>query len=271
MQRLRKKKLTEEKPDIPKNHTNKNIHPSNMDVWLSRLSHISQFGLFALTIGALYFTVIPLYKTAALEESIARRESELSATNAKLEAATAALVKVKLEIYERNRHDLVKGIISAAPLCSGLMEPPRALGSDTSNHYAESLLRVDAGQCLQDAFQGSNAETKLTPDDLSNLKGAIETILTNLAQMQKQASLEIDSVPELAAKDPSILVTEGSEIEDVNRLDRLINGIAPSFINESMKLQVAIDSARSKIYFDFSKAVVNEILKLRDLDWPKNK
>ncbi|WP_454867076.1 hypothetical protein [Pseudomonas lini] len=271
MQRLQKKWSIEERSDSPKNHTNQNNHPNNLDVWLSRLSHISQFGLFALTIGALYFTVIPLYKTAALEESIARRESELSATNTKLEAATAALAKVKLEIYERNRNDLVKGIVSAAPLCSGLMEPPRALGSDTSNHYAESLLKVNAGQCLQDAFRENNAETKLTPDDLSYLKGAIETILTSLAQMQKQASFEIDSVPERAAVDPSILVIEGPEIEDVERLDRLINGLAPSFINGSMKLQVAIDSTRSRIYFAFSKAVVNEILKLRDLDWSKVK
>ncbi|PBP77949.1 hypothetical protein CCL22_21410 [Pseudomonas syringae] len=131
------------------------------------------------------------------------------------------------------------------------MEPPRALCSDTSDHYAESLLKVNADQCLQDASRESNAETKLTPDDISYLKVAIETILTSLAQMQKQASFEIDSVPDRAAVDPSILVIEGPEIEDVERLDRLINGLAPSFINESMKLQVAIDSTRSRTYFRF--------------------
>lgn len=65
------------------------------------------------------------------------------------------------------------------------MEPPRALGSDTSDHYAESLLKVSA------------------------------------------------------------------DLEDVERLDRLINGLAPSFINESIKLQVAIDSTRSRTYFRF--------------------
>ena len=47
------------------------------DKWLPRLSHFSQFGLFIFTVGTIYFTVIPLYQKALLEEAIAKKEIEL--------------------------------------------------------------------------------------------------------------------------------------------------------------------------------------------------
>lgn len=47
------------------------------DTWLVRLSYITQIGLFFITIGSLYFTVLPLYQKAVLDEAIARKELEL--------------------------------------------------------------------------------------------------------------------------------------------------------------------------------------------------
>ena len=94
---------------------------------------------------------------------------------------------------------------------------------------------------------------------------------TNLSQMQKQALLDINSVPERATIDPSILVPVGPAIKDLEPLDRLIERLSPGFLNESTKLQVAIDSARSDIYFEFCRKVADEIIKLREIDWPKTK
>nr|WP_314643854.1 hypothetical protein [uncultured Pseudomonas sp.] len=268
MRSLRKKRSIEERFESPRNNNNRQ---SNLDVWLSRLSHISQFGLFALTIGALYFTVIPLYKTAALEESIARRESELSATNAKLETAAAALAKVKQEIYERNRSDLVKGIIYVAPYCSGLMMALDAVDSKGDGELGANLLKVDAAQCLRDEFHESKAEKVLATSDYSYLKDVIETISTELSKMQKQASLDIDSVPARAAMDPSILAPPGPAAASVERLDREIEALLPGFINKSTKLQLAIDRTRSEISLRFSDSVRDEILKLRNINWPDSR
>jgi hypothetical protein len=243
-------------------------HSSKLDVWLARLSHISQFGLFALTIGALYFTVIPLYKTAALEENIARRESELNATNTKLEAATIELAKVRFEIYERTRVEVIREIVSSAPQCAGLMEPPNSFGVRTKDHYEKNLLKYDAGRCLWSSFDGSRAKEKLSPVDFAYLKREIETKTGELERMQNQALLDIRSVPERAATDPSSIIADAAAVDDAEKLNRLM---PPGFFNEKFKLQNAIESVRSEIYFTFSNAVVNEFLKLKGLDWPDDK
>ena len=50
-----------------------------IDVYLSRISHLVQVGLFSVTLLTIYYTVIPLYKSAQMEESLAKKEIELGA------------------------------------------------------------------------------------------------------------------------------------------------------------------------------------------------
>ncbi|MEP6935807.1 MAG: hypothetical protein ABI988_18025 [Nitrospirota bacterium] len=80
------------------------------DIWLQRLSHISQFGLFIFTVWAIYFTVIPLYQKAFLEEAIAKKEVELKEANAALEGA---YVRFKAMIL----NDFVFMAVLSAPAC----------------------------------------------------------------------------------------------------------------------------------------------------------
>ncbi|MEV4697531.1 hypothetical protein MRBLMX9_001637 [Pseudomonas brassicacearum] len=256
--------------EAPSNHLpHRSNDPKTVDVWLSRLSHLSQFGLFALTIGALYFTVIPLYKTAALEESIARRESELRVMNEKLEAASVALDKVKLETYRRDRRDLQKRIVFAAPFCSGLMTPPHERSSMKNYQLGDNLLKVDAAHCLREEFKKSKAEETLKPEDYSYLRETVENISTRLSQLQKQALLDFDSVPERAAKDPSILAPMGPAAQDAEQLTQLIETLAPGIADPKRKFKNAVDRTRSKISLDFSDAVRKEILELWNIEWPE--
>lgn len=241
-----------------------------MDVWLSRLSHLSQLGLFALTIGAFYFTVIPLYKTAALEESIARREFELNATTEKLKIATAAFEKIKLEAYERDRRDLQKRIAFAAPYCSGLMTPPEEFISKKTAYLGENILKVDTAQCFRAEFEKNDAEKILTPEDYTYIKSVADDISNALSRLQKQAMLDIDSVPERAAKDPSILAPMGPMEEEVEEFEKTIEALAPGVIKHSDKLQDAIVRTRNKIAWDFSEAARQEITEILDVDWPKS-
>ncbi|TWC18640.1 hypothetical protein FBY06_11496 [Pseudomonas sp. SJZ085] len=262
MRRPRKKHYNERAQYHPPLLSQQNQNSQKLDVWLSRLSHLSQFGLFALTIGALYFTVIPLYKTAALEESIARREFELTATTEKLEVATAALEKVKLEAYERDRRDLQKRIVFAAPYCSGLMTPPEA-------YLGENILKVDTAQCFLAEFEKSDAEKILKPEDYTYIKHVADDISHTLSLLQKQAMLDVDSVPERAAKDPSILVPMGPLEQEAEEFSKTMEKLAPGVIKHSDKLQAAIARTRNKIALNFSDAVRKEIIKIFDLDWPK--
>lgn len=80
------------------------------DVWLPRLSHVAQFGLFVFTLGSLYFTVIPLYQMALLDEAIAKKEVELA-------TATKTVDRLYLGIRSYVVRDFY---LQAMPACGGL-------------------------------------------------------------------------------------------------------------------------------------------------------
>ena len=250
--------------------TNPSSH-SNLDVWLSRVSHFSQFGLFALTIGAFYFTVIPLYKTAALEESIARREAELSAMNSKLVDATAALETVGFEIYERNRGDLIQGIVTAAPYCSGLMMHTTQSEKSKDRELGNNLLKIDAAQCIQDEFNQRKSEAILTSEDYKELDEAVRQIAANLSEIQKKTILDIENVPRLAEKDPSTLSPPGPYASEVEQLDRLVEEVAPGLIDKKGKFKVAVERTRRNMTIAYHDLVLKEFFNLREIEWPTRK
>lgn len=131
-----------------------------LDVWLLRLSHFSQFGLFLFTVGAIYFTVIPLYQKALLDEAIAKKEVELKDANAALERA-----------YARIRTEVVKDyVFFAGAECSGLFEPPEPLlplGKPVPARLsrADKLLALDVPACLTTAAKESVSLQELRSED----------------------------------------------------------------------------------------------------------
>jgi len=241
---------------------------SMLDIWLSRISHISQFGLFALTVGVFYFTVIPLYKVAVLEESIARRELELNETNEKLKAATLDLEKKDRELYKRDRQELVEGISYAAPFCSGLMGSHKTDAPEESSELGDNILKIDSAQCLRDRANRSKSEEILNPTDNSHLELTINNMVAKLEEAQKQASLDIATLSGRAAKDPSILAPKGFNEE---HLDNLLNIISPGLVSEEFDQKFAIERTRTAIIFDFANFVQKEISALRKIEWPDSK
>lgn len=119
------------------------------DTWLDRLSHLSQFGLFLFTVGNIYFTVIPLYQKALLDEAIAKKEIDLiEATKAvtlkeaalsvaqqalqtkstELDNATKALAQTELNVYQQQRgFEIDRFLHFVGAECSGLLiRPPKS-------------------------------------------------------------------------------------------------------------------------------------------------
>lgn len=266
-----KNKHTEARSNGAKRNMSQNNPQNNLDIWLSRLSHLSQFGLFALTIGALYYTVIPLYKTAALEESIARREAELSEMNIKLEVATAAFEIIKSEIYERNRKDLIEGIISVSPYCSGLMKLPGETSNSKHKELGYYLLKIDAAKCLRDELESRAANSILNTMDYITLESAVESASRNLSHVQKKALMDIETLPERAANDPSVLAPLGPYSKEAEEFSEYIESIVPGTVNKRAKIESALASTRNKISMDYVTSVHNEILKLRDIKWPTDR
>lgn len=190
--------------------------------------------------------------------------------NSKMASASTSLEKIKLEIYERNRADLIKSIISVTPYCSGLMTPPNLIESSGGKELGYHLLKIDAAKCILDEFKSRKAEALLTANDYSHLKKMVEMIATSLSEIQRKALFDIEAVPGLAAKDPSTLAPPGPYAEEAEQLNILIDKLAPGFIDKNLKLQAAIDRTRSKISIDYADSISKEILKLRSISWPNN-
>src|SRR6185437_1868693 len=114
-----------------------------MEVWLPRLSHIAQFGLFLFTLGSLYFTVLPLYQKALLDESIAKKEIELKTATVSLEQKYSKIRAFAIKEY----------VIAAGAKCSGLLEPvpeltPLGKKPEVRPSHAERIYAIDVTQCL---------------------------------------------------------------------------------------------------------------------------
>jgi hypothetical protein len=124
------------------------VKESRFDIWLQRASHLSQFGLFLFTVGTIYFTVIPLYQKALLEEVIAKKEVELKAVN---ESLDKAYVKLRTAIVGQY-------VFFAGADCSGLMVPSRNITllpqyqdkyvTQESKKHDGDVFEIDVSACL---------------------------------------------------------------------------------------------------------------------------
>lgn len=148
---------------------------SKIDIWISRLASLSQFGLFVLTIGGLYFTVLPLYQKALLDEAIARKEVELRDVSAALE-----------ESYRRVRDSAIKEFVfGVGASCSGLMLPLRnadLIGKHIPNRrpHAQEILEIEPQTCLVEALPKYLGLRNLRPDDMRTLNDAVIRIAGEL-------------------------------------------------------------------------------------------
>lgn len=228
------------------------------DLWLQRASHISQFGLFLFSIGTIYFTVIPLYQKALLDEQIARKEADLIRTQGLLDAAQS---KVRLSF-------LGTFVFNAGAECSGLLVPPppmAKLGDDLSKRetYAKKILAINPVQCMNDVFASSLLKQDLGPQDLAIVQNAISRIASELEKSRQKALARYENAGGIsfkpnaqAALDPSTQ----SMFEVLRRVD-------PSLDYEALLMQAAISKEQASAAEDYSKEVRSKISELRNLHW----
>ena len=164
--------------------------PHWLDIWLPRLSHIAQFGLFVFTLGSIYYTVIPLYQKALLEEAIAKKETDLAALSRTLEAS-----------YGRIRSYAVREFyITAAPKCSGLFRPPEkpvlpGERSEFRQPHAELVYAIDISACLREAISKTSALGDLRPEDKQTFLQAVEQLVAQLSEKRKLSLNSYQAAP----------------------------------------------------------------------------
>lgn len=244
---------------------------ASLDTWLIRGSHIAQVGLFALTLWALFYTVIPLYKTAALEEQIARREAELKDMEQNLARTVTALKDATEKAYHRSRADILWNLdFQAGPRCSGLLRPVEQLASFGGNSREEPVLLDNVGACLKGVLDKLEPESVLRHADLLALHATVDQTIVTLEERRSDAQA---AITQMETKSVEELYTFAPKGPFVRRMDEWFATVGQAYPEIGKRATqdehtYAVRHAQAKIVRDFENQVRVEIRKLRNVVWP---
>lgn len=236
--------------------TNTKCH---IDVWLERLSQVSHLGLFVITMLTIYFTVIPLYEKALLDEEIARKEIVLG-----------ELKKELVAYHIKNRASIVQDLVRWAQIeCSGVgIKMSLTLGEaiNQSKDKVESYtgnLSIKPEECLAEIINTERL-SELKPQEVLILKKEINHIGTTLEGLRVVAFEKYITAEQTVKKNASLM------------LEGPLTGFFVDFYIDSLSIeeiqQIKFDRAVSDIQFDLEQQYQNEVLShvssLRDISFP---
>ena len=182
---------------------------NRLDIYLQRFSYVSQIVLCLLTAWALFYTVIPLYQKALLDEAIAKKEVELKEATAatarkevELKEASAALEKA----YRRIKFSVVKDFVfMTGAKCTNLLwrpQPPLGpLGKpppSTPPPFTE-LFELDVPGCITREAEKYLPLEELRPEDRKLFDNNISALNQELPIIRERVKAEYDEVPKRAA------------------------------------------------------------------------
>jgi len=229
-----------------------------LDVWLVRASHIAQFGLFLITAGTIYFTVIPLYQKALLDEQIARREIELNRIQGELDVAYKKIRASSVSTY----------IFRVGAECSGLLLPVDQTGEDSGAKvdFAKRVLSISPEDCLRREM-GMAALKELRPSDVSFFQAEVSRVGARLEAFRKEA-LDDYSGAEQRARNRPLGMPRGQVARAM--VERLVTGQSEEY-RRKILAQIAVDEERSAIGSSYGDKFREEVSNLRNISWPVSK
>jgi hypothetical protein len=142
-----------------------------------------------------WYTVIPLYQKAAVDEQLAKRETELKQLD-------LDLVRTRREAYELVRASLLEQTaLRASYDCAAYW---REANGTPIDQISRSL-----APCLAKASESIVATKRLNEEDSQTLTRATLEFSKTLEQRRLTTLERIKSVPTKAASDPTVLAPEG--------------------------------------------------------------
>jgi len=153
-----------------------------MERFIPLASHIAQIVMMLLTAGGLFFTVIPLYQKAAVDEQIAKQQIKLDQLERQLKLG-----------YRKIRANAVRQYVFAAGAqCTGLMLPAPTIRSDGSvPDIPRQILQIDVSECMRRLKESSTPLRDLTQSDFQTLKASIRQAshIANVSRIAVQAQM----------------------------------------------------------------------------------
>ncbi len=229
-----------------------------LDKWLPRVSHGAQFFLSIVTAASLFYTVVPLYQKAILEESLAKREVELKAVEKTLDAQ-----------YVQVRDFFVRGFVMfSGPECTGLMLPPERLtdGSIKSRDRFDELTNIDPSGCLLKALEHSGHNSQLRPQDAKTFESSVRRVADELIAIK--ASFQKKKVDYLLRVESGKV---GDEILDPAYLQLLKLQMKtwqqddPRYI--AMRKKMIESEVKLLLATEYTNSLSEKIRSLHELDW----
>lgn len=246
------------------------------DLWLVRGASLSQVILSAATIFGFWFTVIPLYQKAALDEQLAKVDSDLK-------IAQTSVASAKREAYEQHRVNFATRLsFNASNHCSDtlrfIMQPTGALdfqnfkARKAERHATALELEVDVKQCLAEELVKAKSAEVLNATDQAFLSQLLNELGDKLNAQRLEAKRQISDFPLKATFPDTVLDPPGSATAYVyQRQDeaaKLLHMTIPA-----VKLQEgrhdAIELTQERIAADYRQKCFGAILDvLRPVKWP---
>lgn len=214
----------------------------DIDKTLNRLSHISQIGLFLVAIFTIWYTVIPLYGKAILEEQISQKTLELNQINEKLNAQYGLIklntlkdinFKFLTECYSLSRTEELK----------------------ISNYL--NALKYDPIPCLNEQIKELLDRSLLNENDkikiqlLSsslNLPKIINSSVSSYNEIENISVDQIDQLPELEGVKKKIFSWEYE-----------LHKIIPNPEIKQIEFNLRLDQAKHSLYLNHTNKVSSHI------------
>jgi hypothetical protein len=202
-----------------------------------------------------YFTVLPLYQKAVLEELVAKKEIELAALNKSLETSYA-----KLRFYAMSDF-----YIEAMPACGGLfIERQRFADVGPTKSRGEKIFDIDVPTCLKDLANRVESIKGLTPRDRQTFEAALASVSADIRQ-RRQDSLRAYEAAASQVKDSdwATLPPDSFRVRAEQTLEQLRGGVQ----DLAARRKIAEAFAKERVGTAYENFIRDRVSSLRKLKW----
>ncbi|WP_109849713.1 hypothetical protein [Proteus sp. CA142267] len=239
------------------------LQENKIDVWLQRVGNISQIGVLIVMVVTIFYTVIPLYRTASLEESIAKKEGELKLLVNKLSEME------KREKALQRHMALSQYTVSVSLRCTSLSNTEQ-ITSASSENINDTIIKRELTKLNQD-IEGCLKKTEyvdpvmniLSQNDKVTFKKELNLLAERVSKLRQENINKYYEVEKsLNNNEIDINFENDSFLENsFNSLARAA-GISEEDIDRGNKL-----SYLSSVEAGFEEEIRQEIYKFRKIKW----
>jgi hypothetical protein len=222
---------------------------------------LAQFGLFLFTLGSLYFTVLPLYQKALLDEAIAKKEVELKTATASLEKKYVQIRAFALKEY----------VMYASAECTALLKRPVELPAPGEKApplppHAEDVYAIDIKACFVNGLDRAHSLKELSADDLTYLRTTLDQMGDRLLKVREASLIQYRHVPESITEAQTVALPASSA--RVRMLELLAKIYPPEQIRPRRRA-LAIEIEKERVGKEYEERIRSDIYELRTLVWPR--